>query len=207
MLKIRLDNVGKLFNRKWVFKNLNQELSTGDRLAILGANGSGKSTLLRMLSGNLTPSSGEVEVKNEGEVVEEDKLFNEVAMAAPYLDLINDYSLEEHIKFHFKFKPLIKGVELSQIPTLLHLEDESKKPIKQYSSGMQQRVKLGLAILSDVPILLLDEPLTNLDAEGVVWYNELLSKYAKGRLVVICSNKREEEYQFCDQELIMENYK
>lgn len=207
MLRIRLDNVGKLFNRKWVFRGLSDEFTSDHNIAVLGSNGSGKSTLLRMLSGNLTPSQGEIIFELDGQEIAIEKIFNEVSMAAPYLELIQDYSLEEHIKFHFQFKKLSHGVIASQIPELLNLSGDKTKPIKQFSSGMIQRVKLGLAILSDTSLVLLDEPSSNLDSEGINWYNELLTQFAKGRTVIICSNRREEEYQYCNRELIMENYK
>lgn len=207
MLKVKLDNVGKVFNRTWIFKGISKEITSGDSIVVLGSNGSGKSTLLRLLSGSLSPSQGEVVFESYKDIVEEDKVFETVAMAAPYLDLIDEYTLEEHVRFHFQFKRMVDDLELSQVPSLLHLDKDKTKPIKQLSSGMRQRVKLGLAILSDSPLLLLDEPATNLDSSGITWYNELLVKYANERLVVICSNKREEEHQFCDQEIIMENYK
>jgi len=207
MLKISLNNVGKRFNRGWVFRGLNSEISNGGALAILGSNGSGKSTLLRILSGSLTPSQGKVSFHLDSQELAEDQVYKEVAIAAPYLELIQEYTLEEHIAFHFQFKKPLDSWDTSQIAGLLDLQADLAKPIKQYSSGMTQRVKLGLAILSDTPILLLDEPATNLDSNGIGWYNELLIQYAKGRTVVICSNRREEEYHFCDRELIMGNYK
>ncbi len=176
-------------------------------MAILGSNGSGKSTLLRMLSGSLTPSQGELSFDLDGEELEEDKIYREVTMAAPYLELIQEYTLDEQINFHFKFKGLVKDLDSSEIPKLLHLEKDRTKQIKLYSSGMLQRAKLGLAILSDTPVVLLDEPATNLDSDGIAWYNELLKKYCKDRTVVICSNKREEEYEYCNRELIMEDHK
>jgi len=207
MLKIRLDNVGKRFNRGWVFQGVNCEIACGERVVILGSNGSGKSTLLRLISGSLTPSKGNLSFELNEVAISEEKIYKHVSLAAPYLELIQEYTLQEHISFHFKFKSPIGGLEPSKIPGMLHLNEESTKPIKQYSSGMLQRVKIGLSILSDTELLLLDEPATNLDAEAIQWYNELLNKYGEGRCIVICSNRREEEYQNCGQELIMENYR
>jgi len=207
MLEIMLDNVGKRFISGWVFRSLSSKISAGEAVVILGSNGSGKSTLLRILSGSLTPSQGDVSFNLNDEVLAEDQVYKEVAIAAPYLELIEEYTLNEHIAFHFQFKKPLKGLDTSKIAGLINLQDDIARPVKQYSSGMLQRVKLGLAILSDTPVLLLDEPATNLDSDGVSWYNQLLKKHRNGRTVVICSNRREEEYHFCDRELIMENYK
>ncbi|MBL4754886.1 MAG: ATP-binding cassette domain-containing protein [Flavobacteriales bacterium] len=207
MLKIRLDKVGKRFNRGWVFKGISCEIKPDEPMVVLGSNGSGKSTLLRIISGSLTPSHGEIFYELDGHATPVEELYQNVSIAAPYLDLIQEYTLEEHIEFHFKFKQLVEGVALDHVPDMLNLHENKSKPLKQYSSGMVQRVKLGLAILSKTPMLLLDEPSTNLDAKGIVWYNELLKQFAVNRTVVICSNERTEEYQFCVQELSMENYK
>jgi len=165
------------------------------------------SPLLRIISGSLTPSQGEISYELDGDNTPVEEIYQNISMAAPYLDLIQEYTLEEHIKFHFKFKQLVDGVTLNQVPDILKLNEDKTKPLKQYSSGMVQRVKLGMAILSDTPLVLLDEPATNLDSEGIAWFNELLKKFGVNRSVVICSNERTEEYRFCNKELSMENYK
>ena len=207
MLKIRLDNVGKRFNRGWVFREINDEIQPGESIAILGSNGSGKSTLLRIISGSSTPTKGEISYTMDGAEILGEQIYEHITIAAPYLELIEEYTLEEQVAFHFKFKKLIEGIEHSEIPALLNLEADKAKPIKQYSSGMIQRVKLGLAILSDTPLVLLDEPATNLDSNGIDWYNMMAGNYTKNRTVIICSNRREEEYHFCNRELVMENYR
>jgi ABC-type multidrug transport system ATPase subunit len=207
MLKIKMDNVGKRYNRGWVFRAVSDEIQLGDAIAILGPNGSGKSTLLQIIAGSVSPSQGEMSYYLEGEALMEEQIYRNITIAAPYLELIEEYTLEEQIAFHFQFKELAKGVEQSQVSSLLNLEEDKAKPLKQYSSGMLQRVKLGLAILSDTPIVLLDEPATNLDSNGIEWYNKMVRNYTKDRTVIICSNRREEEYHFCNRELIMENYR
>ena len=207
MVKIALKEVGKRFNKEWVFKNVNYQLEAGASYAILGANGSGKSTLIQIIAGNITPSAGIITFIKDDEKIPDEKIFREVAIAAPYLELIEEFTLTELIKFHFRFKSMVKEVNEKDIPELLNLGLERNKPLKHYSSGMAQRVKLGLAIFSDCPVLLLDEPATNLDNNGISWYNDLIKKYAGNRLVVVCSNHRTDEYSFCKEELIMENFK
>lgn len=207
MLKIRIENVGKRYGRGWVFRSVSEEVQPGEAIAILGPNGSGKSTLLRIVSGSVTPSQGIVAYELKGETLLEDQMYMNMTIAAPYLELVEEYTLEEQIAFHFQFKQIAKGVEQSQVPELLQLEEDKAKPIKEYSSGMMQRVKLGLAIFSDTPLVLLDEPTTNLDVGGIEWYKKIIDDYTTNRTVVVCSNMRDQEHHFCTREIIMENYR
>jgi ABC-type multidrug transport system ATPase subunit len=207
MLKIKMENVGKRYSRGWVFRSVSDEIQPGEAIAILGPNGSGKSTLLRILSGSVTPSQGKVDYELEGKKLKDEEVYMNMTIAAPYLELVEEYTLEEQVAFHFRFKQVVKGVEQSQVPDLLLLGEDRAKPIKEYSSGMLQRVKLGLAILSDTPLVLLDEPTTNLDAGGIEWYNKIIDEYTMNRTVVVCSNRRDQEYHFCAREVIMENYR
>ena len=202
-----MENVGKRYSRGWVFRSVSDEIQPGEAIAILGPNGSGKSTLLRILSGSVTPSQGKVDYELEGKKLKDEEVYMNMTIAAPYLELVEEYTLEEQVAFHFRFKQVVKGVEQSQVPDLLLLGEDRAKPIKEYSSGMLQRVKLGLAILSDTPLVLLDEPTTNLDAGGIEWYNKIIDEYTMNRTVVVCSNRRDQEYHFCAREVIMENYR
>ncbi|NBQ48017.1 MAG: ATP-binding cassette domain-containing protein, partial [Sphingobacteriia bacterium] len=81
------------------------------------------------------------------------------------------------------------------------------KFIRQYSSGMKQRLKLALALLADTPLLLLDEPLSNLDRSGAAWYQQMITDYTAKRTVIVCSNAIEEEHFFCERALDVMDYK
>ena len=207
MLQLSLKGVGKRYNRDWIFRNLNKDFHQGRSYVILGSNGAGKSTCLQLLAGNISATEGELAHLFDEEKLESEQVYRHVALAAPYLDLVTEYTLAEQISFHFNFKQLPLGIEREAVPGIMNLEKEKNKPLKRFSSGMLQRVKLGLAILSDCAILLLDEPASNLDHAGIKWYLDLLDKYAEKRLVVICSNSRKEEYQFCKEEIIIDNYR
>lgn len=207
MLQLSLNGVGKRYNRDWIFRNLKKDFYQGKSYAILGSNGAGKSTYIQLLAGNITPTEGELNHLIDEVPLEPDQVYQHVALAAPYLDLVTEFTLLEQISFHFSFKLLPKGIEKDELPGIMNLEREKNKPLKQFSSGMLQRAKLGLAILSDCPILLLDEPASNLDRSSIRWYLELLDSYASQKLVVICSNSRKEEYEFCQQELFIDNYR
>lgn len=205
-MQITLKNVGRRFNRDWIFRGVDYTFNQGQTYAILGSNGSGKSTLLSILNGSMSPSKGEIEYTNQGQKIEPSEIFNYLSIAAPYLELIEEFSLSEMIDFHFRFKTYKPGMDKAAIIELLNLPGSTNKLIKYFSSGMKQRLKLALAFCADTPILMLDEPTSNLDAQGVEWYLGLVQQFAAGRLTVICSNQ-EHEYSFSEHHLSITAYK
>jgi ABC-type multidrug transport system ATPase subunit len=205
-MQITLDNISKRYRFEWIIKKLTYEFELGNAYAILGPNGSGKSTLMRMLSGYLSPSKGKIIFQENDAKVEIDKIFEKVSYAAPYIDLIEELSLSEAIRFHQRFKPFYENVNAETIHELLGFKKSKHKPIKFFSSGMKQRLKLVLACASAAPILLLDEPTTNLDHQGVNWYLSLIERFTENRLVVVASNI-EHDYGFCNAQINIMDYK
>ena len=205
-MKITLENIGRRFNREWIFKQVNYDFVTGSSYAVLGANGSGKSTLLQVIAGSLTPSEGKVQYEHQGKEIDVENIYQHISLAGPYLELIEEFTLLEIIEFHFSFKKYLPGTNSNVLIELLGFQRARNKPVRNFSSGMKQRVKLALAVCSDTPILLLDEPTANLDKQGVSWYAELIENYASNRLVIVCSNQ-EHEYYFCDHHLQVMDFK
>jgi ABC-type multidrug transport system ATPase subunit len=206
-MKIILDNIGRRFNRDWIFRGVDHTFVSGKIYAVLGPNGSGKSTLLQVLNGSLSPSIGKIEYFYGDDRVSVEEVYKHLSLAAPYLEVIEEFTLREMIDFHFKFKPYKNGMDKDNVLELLALEKNSRnKMIKYFSSGMKQRLKLALAFCSDTPMLMLDEPTSNLDSQGVAWYLSLVQQFAQNRLTIICSNQ-EHEYSFCDERLSIANYK
>jgi ABC-type multidrug transport system ATPase subunit len=205
-LKITLTNTGRRFNRDWIFKGIDHTFTSGNSYAVLGPNGSGKSTLLQILNGSLSPSTGTVVFFKNGQLLDIETVFNHISLAAPYLELIEEFSLQEMIDFHFQFKPYIPGMDKAGLIALLGMQTSKNKLIKYFSSGMKQRLKLALAFCSDTAVLMLDEPTSNLDTQGVEWYLELVKQYAGKRLIIVGSNQ-ELEYSFCTHRLSITDYK
>ena len=203
--KISLANIGRRFNREWIFKSVNYTFEQNQSYAILGPNGSGKSTLLQVLSGSLTPSEGDLTYSLGDLLLPVEDVYKHLVIAAPYLELIEEFTLQEIIDFHFKFKAYRDDLNSHSVKELLSL-NAANKPLKYFSSGMKQRVKLALAFCSDTPVLLLDEPTANLDQQGIDWYLSLIDHFSQNRLVIICSNQLH-EYQFCKQQLSVLDYK
>lgn len=189
-MKIVADNLGKRFNRDWIFRHFSLSMEEGKTYAIVGPNGSGKSTLSQVLWGQVPPTAGTVHYYKEGKTILTADIFNYVSIAAPYMDLIDELTLKETVEFHFKFKKL-KGIPMEAVTDLMQLSDARDKKIGAFSSGMKQRVKLALAFYSDTPFLFLDEPTTNLDKNAAAWYKENLGRQT-GRTIIIASNQQDE---------------
>jgi ABC-type multidrug transport system ATPase subunit len=135
-----------------------------------------------------------------------DDIFKKIVIAAPYLELVEEFTLQESVEFHQKFKPFKDNISATQLIDLLQLSSHKDKTVKNFSSGMKQRLKLGLAFYSESPIILLDEPTSNLDAQGVAWYLEQIKKHTANRLLIICSNQPA-EYAFCENIIDVRDFK
>ena len=203
-MQIKLTNTGKRYNREWIFRHFEYEFLADKKYAITGSNGSGKSTLLQVIAGSLTHNEGTVEMTFHGKTIAEENCFKQIAMAAPYLELIEEMTANEFLTFHHQFKSLICTKE--EILAAINLEKAANKQIRYYSSGMKQRLKLAQAFFCDTPVLLLDEPTTNLDAEGIALYQKLIANYTNDKMVIISSNDVQ-EYNFCDEVVAIGKYK
>lgn len=204
-MDINLNKIGKRYRFEWIFKNLTYHFQEHQQYAILGANGSGKSTLLKILSGHLTPSKGNIEFNHNG-LVDIDVLYKQVSYAAPYMDLIEEFTLSEQLTFHQKFKPFLQSLTPQDVLEITGMGHSKNKPLSFFSSGMKQRVKLALTICSESALILLDEPTTNLDKQGVAWYRKLIEDFAGERTLIIASNI-EQDYDFCQHQLNIMEYK
>lgn len=205
-MKITLSKIGRRFNREWIFRNIDYTFESGKSYAILGINGSGKSTLLQVISGALGASEGEISYQIDEKEIDIDQVFQHLVLASPYLELIEEFTLTEILDFHFEFKKRANNLSNKELISLLGMESSKNKQLKYFSSGMKQRVKLILAFCSETPILLLDEPTSNLDEQGISWYHSLVEKFTLNRLVIVCSNQIH-EYQFCLNKLYIADYK
>ena len=203
-MQISLSETGKRFNRDWVFRKFSYQFISAGTYAITGPNGSGKSTLLQVIAGAVAASEGTITYTADGKLVETDNMFRHLSIAAPYQELIEEMTLTEFLHFHKTFKPLISSVSLKNIAAMIHLEDAAGKQIRYFSSGMKQRVKLAQAFFSDTPVLLLDEPCTNLDEDGIQLYHRLIADYTTNRIVIVSSNDAG-EYGFCKERISMLN--
>lgn len=205
-MKINLSNTGKRFNRDWIFRKADLTFLPGHTYAITGSNGSGKSTLLQVLAGSMAISEGKILWQLREFSIDADNIYSYLTIAAPYIEVIEEMTAIEFLQFHQQFKPLLQNVTIKEILNIIGLEKSATKQIRYYSSGMKQRIKLAQAIFTDAPLLLLDEPCTNLDATGYQLYHSLIDNYAKGKTIVVSSNDIN-EYSYCETVISIMDYK
>jgi ABC-type multidrug transport system ATPase subunit len=185
-MTISLSDLGKRFNTDWIFRRLTYEFSAGNSYALIGPNGSGKSTLLQVIGGALFFNEGAVRYRdNANQAIEDELIYKEVALAAPYLELIEEMTGQELLDFQQSFKPFIKEKNSFSILEEVGLNDAAHKEIRYYSSGMKQRLKLAQSFFCDT---------------------RLLSLYTENRIVIIASNDPV-EYRFCQHQLLLSEYK
>lgn len=211
-MTISLSNTGKRYNREWIFRHCSYKFNSGKNYAITGPNGSGKSTLLQVIAGATLHNEGTIEYNDvqsagpSGRTISNEQHYANISIAAPYLELIEEMTAKEMLVFHSKFKPLIQSLHIEEMLQIVGLEKAINKQIRYFSSGMKQRLKLAQAFFSNTPVLLLDEPTTNLDADGIALYQSLVSNYTKDKLVIVSSNVTQ-EYDFCEELIEIGNFK
>ena len=190
-LHIHLQQVGKQFYRRWIFRDINLEMSSPSRIALVGTNGSGKSTLLRIIAGQLSPSEGSITFKTGEKRLPISKVYQSLSWAGPQLEMYPELSLEELLDLHFRLKPCRLEDPLALID-LLDFRGHHQKPLKFFSSGMQQRAKVGIALFTDSALLLLDEPTSNMDEENARRMLNLIEEHSQNRILVLASNMKRE---------------
>ncbi len=206
-MEIILENAGKKFNTEWICRRVNLRLSPGTGYAFIGANGSGKSTLIRLVMGQLPVNEGKVRYLADGKEIHIDDWYRYIVLAAPYLELVEEFTLREFAEFHKSFKPFKSSLTISQFLDFAQLSHAAHKQIRHFSSGMKQRLRLALAFQTDVPVVFLDEPTSNLDSRGIAWYQDNVSVLLEDSQLVVVGSNQPGEYTFCDKFVNLGDYK
>ena len=183
-------------------------MSEGEIGYLVGSRESGVRRRISSTTENSESSiqNSEFRIQNSASSISPDLAFKYISIAAPYLDVIEEMTAIEFLDFHRKFKPLLKQFSIQQVLDVVGLQTAANKQIRYYSSGMKQRIKLAQAVFSDTPVVLLDEPTTNLDEEGIRLYHQLISEHCANRLVIVSSNDSN-EYGFCKERISILDYK
>lgn len=207
-MEVSLQNLAKRYNKEWIFKDLNYELKAGESYALVGSNGSGKSTLLQIISGYHLPSAGHITYMNQGKPVAPEDVFQYISVATPYMELIEEFTLKEHLDFHFKFRKIREGYTIDRVMESCLLSNARDKYIKNFSSGMKQRLKLALSFYTQSELVLLDEPTSNLDNQGTKWYQERVRELKKTNATILIASNQDYEYEeFCTEYIDMLKFK
>lgn len=205
-MEILFRGAGRKFPGQIVFQNLDLHLEKGSSWAILGGNGSGKSTFLKCAFGALSLSDGQVEHRQNGITLSMADAALQIAYAAPYLELIEELQVLDFLQKAEGFRPFKQGLKAQDVLERALLKEAASKKIRNLSSGMKQRLRLCLALLSETNLVILDEPGSNLDQKGLAWYRELLESEIGSRTLLIGTNYNEDEAFLCKQELRITDY-
>jgi ABC-type multidrug transport system ATPase subunit len=202
---IKIDKLGKKFRNEWIFRDFSYHFTNNISCAIIGPNGSGKSTLLQVISGAVPKNKGTFQYYENEKAINESSLPNYLNWVSPAQEIIEEFTLAETFRFHQKFKKFNFETE-NEFAERIQLEKHLNKPVKYFSSGMKQRVKLGLAFFSEHHFLFLDEPTTNLDTVGTNWYRTEIEKLLDSKIILISSNQIH-EYDFCKTAINVVDFK
>lgn len=200
-MEILAKNVSKKFRQEFVIRNFNYHFQLGHSYAITGPNGSGKSTLLQLVAQFTLPNSGKIEMTG----IDPELVYKQITYAAPYVELIEEYTLSEHLELLKKNQYLPSHITIESLEEFIELSPNRFKLIKNYSSGMRQKIKLGFALLSERAVLLLDEPTTNFDEQAKEWFFNRLNNQ-RNKLIIIASNELG-EIEFCSEKIAILNFK
>lgn len=186
-MEIELIALSKRYGYQWIIKDVNFIFNSNEITGIGGRNGSGKSTLIKLIAGFLSPSSGKIIYKSENKTILPPQFYQYFTWVAPYTDLIQEYNLEEMFAFHCKFNHYSQ-LTFKQFVEILDWQNPGEKQLRHFSSGMKQKVQLALSLLTNKPIVLLDEPTSYLDEQAKKWFADLLGKVKENKTVIISSN-------------------
>lgn len=200
-MEILVQNLSKKFRQEFVIRQFNYTFLSGNSYAITGPNGSGKSTLLQLIAQFTLPNTGTVEMSG----VDPEFVYSQLTYAAPYVELIEEYTLSEHLEILLNNNYLPASITLDILEDFIDLQPGKFKLIKNYSSGMRQKIKLGFALLSERPVLLLDEPTTNFDKQAKNWFFNRLEQQ-RHKLIIIASNEAR-EIEFCHEKIAIQDFK
>lgn len=205
-MNITLDSIGKQYSSGWVIRDVYHHFESNSITGIKGKNGSGKSTLLRIISSMLTPTEGAISFTLQGETLELEQIPQKISHVAPSIELIDSLTIAETLQFHFAFREMVSGESVAHLLETVWLTDSKELQISELSSGMKQRLQLALAFFTKSELILLDEPTSNLDEEGIDLYYHLIDNYQLGRTIVIASNE-ERDFKHCQEILDVNQWK
>lgn len=208
-IELSAENISKSYSGKIIFKNFSINLKLGDSVSILGRNGSGKSTLIKLLTGLIASNKGKVILKVNGSTVPQNLWYSQIGLISPYLNLYDELTGIENLEFFCSLRNNSRDDMKEKIDFYLNkvsLFDKRNEPLKNYSSGMKQKLKLIFAIINEPGILYMDEPRSNLDAEGIDIICQTAEEQKKNGILIVATNDAD-DIQLCEKSINIEDYK
>ncbi|MDX1530998.1 MAG: ATP-binding cassette domain-containing protein [Rhodothermales bacterium] len=192
--------LGKRFGRRVLFRQLAFEVGPGEAVAVTGPNGSGKSTLVQIVAGVQAPTAGSVALTLDGAAVPAEARPLRAGLVAPYLHLYDGFSAAENLDFLARARRLPdRAARVGAVLERVGLGGRGGDPVGTFSSGMRQRLRLASALLSAPPLLLLDEPTSNLDAPGRAVVEGVIDEHRAGGGLLVVATNDEREAAWCER--------
>ncbi len=202
---IEITDVCKTFKDVKAVINLNLTIYEGEYVALLGPNGAGKTTLIEMIEGIQKPDAGMIRVLGMNWKEQEHKLHHKIGLSLQETKFIDKITTKETLDLFASFYGLNSG-RTEQILELVNLTEKRKAYTNQLSGGQRQRLAIGIALLNNPKILLLDEPTTGLDpgARREIW--KILEKLRQdfNTTMILTTHYMEEAEVLCERILIMD---
>tara|TARA_Y100001970_G_C14085356_1_gene776998 strand:- start:66 stop:1016 length:951 start_codon:yes stop_codon:yes gene_type:complete len=207
---IRIENLSKNYGDVKAVQSISFSLNDGEIVGFLGANGAGKSTTLKMMTGYLTPTSGNVFV-NDKNIIDD---CIDIQKQIGYLPELNPLYFEMKVHEYLKFHAEIRGIEdsdfneaLKRVVSECGLQGVVHRTVGNCSKGYKQRIGLAAAMIHDPKVLILDEPVTGLDPNQIVEIRSLIKKLGKEKLVLMSSHILQEIQATVDRIIIIDQGK
>ena len=199
MNAVKLLNVGKTINGETILKNVNITIKQGEIVGFEGRNGSGKSVLFKMIAGIMIPTAGKIEVLDEE--LKKGKFPRDIGVSLDNTGFMPSLSAFDNLKTIADIRGIIDSNEIRKYIELVGLNPESKKKVGKFSVGMKQRLAFAQAIMESPKLLLLDEPFSGLDEEGVELVRNLITELNKkdNVTVLITSHIKEDIEVLCSR--------
>ena len=203
MWKVIGDQISHKFNKRTIFSNISFAVESCCSLVLIGPNGSGKTTLVKIICRLLRPTSGKLLIYQDSQVTDSHRLYSTVGLVGPYLQLYNNLTALENYTFFSRIRGLPVDVNFfRELMRQFGLKGREMDELRTYSSGMLQRAKYVMALIHRPEILILDEPTSNLDEEGVKIVYELIQKQRKDKILILATNEPE-EFKFGDEQIVL----
>ncbi|MGA1846468.1 ATP-binding cassette domain-containing protein [Deferribacter abyssi] len=201
---IEVVKLEKCYGEVKALKGVNFTVEKGEIVGFLGPNGAGKTTTMQIITGFLSPTSGEVRVGGEKVSIGCMGIKRKIGYLPENNPIYNDLSVYDYLKFFASLKRVENSKEeIKKVISLTKLGDVLGRKIDTLSKGYKQRVGLAQAILGDPDILILDEPTTGLDPNQIVEIRNLIKELGREKTVILSTHIMQEVEQTCERVIII----
>lgn len=205
MKTIIIDKLVKRFGSDVVLNSISLEFEEGKIYGLIGRNGSGKSVLMKCIAGLVVATSGEINVFGK-KIGKEIDIAPNTGIAIEQPGLLLQKNAFENMRMLSALTQRPSNNEISHLISLVGLNPKDKKAVGNYSMGMKQRLSIAMALLNNPQLLLLDEPMSNLDKSGATEMRSLFKNLAKeGKTILIATHVQEDVTELCDHICRIEN--